>query len=148
MPTYTPEDTLIGPIVHEISTIIQTQIPSIAHIYEKLPDRQPLDNSVLIPLRKFTNLQESNGRQKVRLTFGVRHVFRKGKIEESLSAAYSYLMPWLLVLASWSTQNLNGKAITTTATDGGISQVLESGQLMIALVINVDVITEYLIPLS
>lgn len=140
---YTPADNEIGPIIHQIALTIQAQIPSIAYVYEDMPDRAPMDNTVLIPLSKSKVLSDTNGKIKVKHIFGVRHVFRRKQYSSNVVSAYSYVLPWLKMLAAWPNQNLSGLAISVTTTDLMVTQVAESGQPMVALVVNFEVLTEF-----
>lgn len=141
---FQPNDTLIGPIVSALATNIRTQLPSIQYVYEKLPDRSPQDNSVIIPLVKGkVKEQETEGKVSILLTFGIRHLFRRKEMPDNVGQAQSYLMPWLLMLTAWVNQNLGGLARVTNVTDVAIVHVAESGQPMVALAVNVDVLTEF-----
>jgi hypothetical protein len=142
--SYAPNDSLIGPIVSAIAANIRAQIPSINYVYEKLPDRSPQDNSVIIPLiRGKVKEAETEGKVSVLLTFGIRHLFRRKEFPDNVAQAQSYLMPWLLMLTAWPNQQLGGLARLTNVTDLTIVQVAESGQPMVALAVNVDILTEF-----
>ena len=145
---YTPSDTLIGPIVHQLAQIIRTEIPSIAYVYEKMPDRAPTDNQVLLPVVKLKIVDDTNGKLKVRISIGARHLFRRTEIDMGLTKAYTYVVPWLRMLAAWTNQTLSGLAIAVYMSDLGITQIVESGQVFIALAVNFDVLTEFNIDLS
>lgn len=146
---FTPADTMIGPIVHAIATIIQQQIPSIAKVYEDLPDRAPIDNSVLLPLTNAKVKEETNGKMRVSFTIGARHVFKRKNMPDNVAQAYQYLMPWLQMLAAWPNQNLGLSYVrSVSATDARVTQLAESGQPMVALAVNFDVLAEFNIPLS
>lgn len=147
MPTYTPADDRIGPIIHEIATIIQAQIPSIATVYERMPDRQPIDNSVVIPLSKARVKDNTNGKLQVNYTFGVKHLFKRKQMADNILQAYSYVTPWLMMLSSWTNSDLGGLSRDINISDLQVIQVTESGQVMIALAVTFDVCTEYNIPL-
>lgn len=144
---YAPDDSLVGPIAHEIAIMVQQQIPSITTVYEKLPDRSPTDNSVILPMIRAKVLGDTNGKMKIRFTFSMRHLFRRKSMPDNIASAYSYLMPWMNFLSAWPNQTLNGLAIEVTATDISITQLMESGQPMVALMVNFDVLTEFNIPL-
>ncbi len=141
---FAPSDSLIGPIVNAIANNIRAQIPSIQYVYEKLPDRSPQDNSVIIPLVKGKVKEaETEGKVSILLTFGIRHLFRRKEMPDNIAQAQSYLMPWLLMLTAWSNQQLGGLARVTNVTDVAIVHVAESGQPMVALAVNVDILTEF-----
>lgn len=145
---FAPNDSVIGPIVHELATIIQTQIPSIGHVYEKLPDRPPTDNEVLLPMTKARIVDDTNGKLKVRFTIACQHLFRRTEMDVSITRAYTYVMPWLLMLSAWTNQTLGGLSIAVYMSEVGVSQVVNSGQAYVALVVNFDVLTEFNIPLT
>lgn len=145
---YAPSDSLIGPIIQQLATTIQTQIPSIEHVYTQVPDRAPSDNQVLLPIIKIKILGDTNGKLKLLLTVGARHVFRRRELDAGLTQAYTYIMPWLRLLSAWPNQTQGGLAIDTTPTDLAITRIIESGQVFIALAINFNILTEFNIDLS
>jgi hypothetical protein len=141
---FSPNDNLIGPIAHQLALLIQAQIPSIQYVYEKLPDRSPQDNSVIMPLFK-AKVTDGNveGKVQIRFTFAIRHLFRRKEMPDNVAMAYSYLVPWILMTTAWPNQNLGGLARSVNPTDVNVIQVAESGQPMVALAVNVDVLTEF-----
>jgi hypothetical protein len=145
---FTPADDYVTPIVHEIALLIQAQIPSVTTVYETLPDQPAQDNSVVLPLVGAKVLGDTNGKLKIALNFGMRHVFRRTNISEAISRAYSYVMPWMNFLSAWNNQTLNGLAIEVSAKALQITQHTEAGIPMIALVITFEVLTEFNIPLD
>lgn len=145
---FTPSDTVIGPIIHQLAVSIQTQIPSIAQVYEQLPDRNPMHNSVILPLGRSKILSDTNGKLKVNFTITMRHLFRRKEMDANISEAYTYVMPWLQFLAAWENQTLGGLAIEVNPSDLQVVQVAESGQAYVALAVNFDVVTEFNIPLT
>lgn len=145
---FSPSDTLVGPIVHQIALTIQAQIPSIGYVYEKMPDRSPMDNSVIIPLTKAKVVDDTNGKLKLRLMFGLRHLFRRKQMSDNVTTAYTYIIPWSQMLAAWPNQTLGGLAISVSPSEIGVTQISESGQPMAALVVNFDVLTEINVPLT
>jgi len=145
---YTPGDTLIGPIIHQLATNIKTQIPSIEYVWEEVPDRAPSDNQVLLPVLKIKVLGDTNGKLKLLITVGARHVFRRRELDAGISQAYTYIMPWLRMLSAWQNQTLGGLAIDVTPTDLAITRIIESGQVFIAVATNFEVLTEFNIDLT
>lgn len=145
---YAPTDDLVGPIVHQIALLIQAQIPSVAHVYEKFPDGPPQDNSVIIPLVSGKVVDETNGKLKLRFTFAVLHIFRRSKLPDNIGRAYTYVAPWLKLLSAWPNQNLGGLAREVDATNLMVTQRAEAAQAVVALSVNFDVVTEFNIPLS
>jgi len=144
---FAPVDALIGPIVHALAVIIQAQIPSIAFVYEELPDRTPGDNTVIIPLTKGVIKDESNGKQEILFTFTVRHLFRRKSMADNILQAYSYMFPWLQMLSAWPNLTLGGLVRQISTSEVMVTQIAESGQPMVALTVVFTVLTEYNIPL-
>jgi hypothetical protein len=145
---FSPSDDLVGPIIHAISLLVQTQIPSITHIYETLPDRPPADNTAVFHLTKGRVVDETGGKVRFMFTFSMSHLFRRTELSDNLLRAYTYVMPWIRFLFAWPNQNLGGLAIEVNATDLSIVQLAESGHPMVALVVNFFVLTEFNIPTS
>lgn len=145
---FSPQDNFIGPIIQALSNDVAAQIPAVGPIYPRLPDRAPVDNSVIIPLLRAKIISDTNGKLKVRLFFAMRHLFRRTKFDDDVLRAYTFVQPWLLLLAAWANQNLNGLAIQVDVSDLTVVQVSQSAQPMIALAINFEVLTEFNIPLS
>lgn len=145
---YTPQDTLVGPIISALASDVATQIPAVGPIYPTLPDRPPGDNAVIIPLLRAKIISDTNGKLKVRLYFAMRHLFRRAEMSDTILRAYTFVQPWLLVLTAWSNQNLNGHAIQVDVSDLTVIQVSQSAQPMIALAINFEVLTEFNIAIT
>lgn len=145
---FAPNDSLVGPIVHAIAVLIKQQIPSITFVYEDLPDRAPGDNTVILPLMPSKIKEESNGKMRIALRFSMRHLFRRKSMGANVKTAYTYVLPWLQFLAAWPNQNLGGLARSVSATDLALTQQSESGQPMVALVVDFIVLTEFNIPLT
>jgi hypothetical protein len=145
---YTPSDTLIGAIVHQIALFISAQIPAVGHVYEDLPDRSPVDNSVIIPLIRGKVVPPPEGKFRIRLQFSLRHLFRRKNMPENIAQAYTFVVPWLKLLSAWKNQDLNGLAIEVDADELSVTQMSESGQPMVALVVNFFVVTEFNIDLT
>lgn len=140
---FTPSDTLVGPIVHQLATYINTEITGINKVYEQDPDGSPLDNTVTIPLVKFEVKECTFGKMEVTLKFSVIHWFRRGVLGTGITKCYSFLMPYLQVLTAWSQNDINNLARQITVTDGGVTQISYSSEPHVGLVINIDVCTEY-----
>lgn len=143
---YAPDDSLFGPIIHTLATILQNGIPSITYIWEKTPDRAPSNNQVLLPILKVHVVDDTNGKLKIRITIGARHLFRRNELDAGLGVAYSYIMPWLFLLSAWPDQTLGGLAISVTPTDVMPAKIVESGQTFVALAVDFNVLTEFNIP--
>jgi hypothetical protein len=145
---FPPSDDLVGPIIHAMALLVATQIPSVAHIYEQVPDRSPGDNTVIFQLTKGRVVDETGGKVRFQFTFSMTHVFRRTAIADNIARAYTYVMPWIRFLFAWPNQNLGGLAIEVNATDLSIMQLAESGHPMVALIVNFFVLTEFNIPTS
>ena len=145
---FNPVDSLVGPIAHQIALFVSAQIPSIQAVYEKLTDRPPGDNTVVVKFTRGKVLGETNGKMKIRLTYTIQHLFRRANLPDSFSRAYTYIMPWMFLLAAWPNQNLAGLAREVNATELAVAQLPYSGTPVVALVVNFDVVTEFNIPLS
>ena len=145
---FVPNDTLVGPVAHQIALFVQAQIPSINTVYEKLTDRPPGDNTVVVKFTRGKVLAETNGKMKMRLTYTIQHLFRRASLPDSFSRAYAYIIPWMFLLAAWPNQNLAGLAREVNATELAVSQLPYSGMPVVGLVVQFDVITEFNISLS
>ncbi len=146
MPPYSPNDSMIGPVVAAIANLIATQVQGVSVVYQKVPDSAPEDGSVLIPLTGFRIVEDTNGKLKVRLGFGIRHFIVRGELPDNIQTAYSYLVPYLQVFSSWANQTLGGLAREMTPSAGGVTQFVENGQAFVALILNLDVIVDLNIP--
>lgn len=144
---YSPNDSLVGPIIHELAVIIQTGIPSIQTVYEDMPDRAPIDNSVVLPLTDAEPKDETNGKMVVKLVIGGKHLFRRKEMSANIQQAYSYLFPWLQLLSAWPNQDLGGLARSITTTKVRVTQAGEAGTPFLALAVDFTVLTEFNVPL-
>ncbi|GHO44517.1 hypothetical protein [Ktedonospora formicarum] len=145
---YSPQDTLIGPIVDELADIIENQIEGVSRVYRLVPDNNPENNSAVIPLTKYDVISDTNGKLYLKMLFGIRHLVRRSRFEDNIQDCYMYLAPYLLAFSAWDNQTLNGKSMSVEVTQGGVTQYVESGQVYTALVVNVAVLTEFNIPTS
>lgn len=145
---YAPDATMLGNIIHQIAITVQAQIPSISFVYEDYPDRAPGDNTVILPLSKFKVLDDTNGKLKVAFTIAARHLFRRRAMSDNIKQAYTYINPWMLCISAWPNQTLGGYAMEMTIKEGGVQQVAEAGQAMVALVVTFEVVAEFNIPTS
>ena len=68
-------------------------------------------------------------------------------MDATLSTAYTYVVPWLNILSAWPNTAMGGLAIVTSPTELQITQMSQSGQPMVVLAVNFDVLTEFNIPL-
>lgn len=138
---------VVGPIVHQLALVCQ-QIDGISQIYEQEPETAPEDGSVMIPLKKFKIEGDTNGKLYLRLQFSVMYCKRRVRGVQDIPLIYQYVLPFLLALSSWANQTLSGDAMQVSVTEGGVTQLVYAGQTLRALVTNVEVLTEYNIPLS
>lgn len=145
---WSPSDTLVGPVVNQLISDIHSQIPSIVEVYFTIPDSQPLDNSVILPMIKAKVIDDTNGKMKVKLMFALRHVFRRTKLSDDIARAYTYVQPWLYLLSAWLNQGLGGLSIDIDIDDLVVTRVTQSGQVMVAIAINFAVLTEFNIVLT
>lgn len=145
---FVPDGTLVTNIIHQIAITIQAQIPSISFVYEDYPDRAPNDNTVILPLTKYKILDDTNGKMKMMLQITAKHLFRRKQMSDNIKQAYTYINPWMLCLSAWPNQTLGGYAMEINIKEGGVSQVAEAGQSMVALVTTFEVVTEFNIPLT
>lgn len=145
---FAPTDDLVGPIANQIASLIGTQIPSITHVYTELPDRAPTDNSVMVAFARGKLMHDYSGKAQWEFTYTAMHVFRRRGMASTLQAAYQYVTPWINFLAAWPNQNLGGLTEEVNATQLTILQRVESGQPMVVLAVNFNVLTTLNIPLS
>lgn len=146
--TYTPTDDLIGPIAAAIGNIISAQITSIDRIYTYIPDGPPETNAVAIPLSHFEILDDTNGKLFCRLTYNIRYVTRRKSSDEATVDCYKMFTSLMKVFASWPNQSLGGLSKSMTVKNGGVTQMIASGQVFMSLITNLQVLTEFNIPTS
>lgn len=145
---YSPNDDILGPIIHQLAVTLQAEIPSIEYIYEKPPDRAPSNNQVLLPLSKAKILSDTNGKVKILFFIGARHLFRRTELDAGITLLYQYLTPWLRVLTAWPNATLNGLAIDVTPKQLFVTKVQEAGQIFLCLATDFEVLTEFNIPIT
>lgn len=145
MLNYPPSDTLIAPIATQLATILTTQI-GVARVYTEAPDGPPENNSAVIPPPSFKVLDDTNGKLRLKLSFPIRHLIRRAKLSDSLVAAQHYYLPYLQAFSAWRNQQLydgtKPLAREVSPTAGGLVQLVEAGQVYIALTCTVDVIVD------
>lgn len=147
MPSFTPSDTLIGPIVTQLAGIAG-QIQGVGRTYTVPPEGEPEDNSVLFPLKRWRVIDDTNAKLKVELTFSILHLFRRDRMDDVMPRVQLVMTSWWNALADWSNLTLGGLAIDTTIKDGAIGTVEWAGQMYLSLTNTVVVLTEFNIPLS
>ena len=147
MPSFTPSDTLIGPIVTQLAGIAG-QIQGVGRTYTVPPEGEPEDNSVLFPLKRWRVIDDTNAKLKVELTFSILHLFRRDRMDDVMPRVQLVMTSWWNALADWQNLTLGGLAIDTTIKDGAIGTVEWAGQMYLSLTNTVIVLTEFNIPLS
>ena len=140
---FSPADTVVGPIVQALSNIVATQIPAVGYIYQTMPDRPPADDAVIMPLMQAQIIDDTSGKLTIKLSFAMRHLFRRTNLADDIARAYTYIMPWLFVLSAWTNQSVSGLALKVNPKIIKVIQVTQAGQAMVALAIDFDVITEF-----
>ena len=147
MTSFTPSDTLIGPIIHQLA-LVAGQIQGVGRTYETPPEGEPEDNSVLFPLKRFRIIDDTNAKLKVELTFSILHLFRRDRMDDVMPRVQLVMTSWWNALADWQNLTLGGLAIDTTIKDGAIGTVEWAGQMYLSLTNTITVLTEFNIPLS
>jgi hypothetical protein len=147
MPSFTQNDTLVGPIVHQLA-LIAGQIQGVGRTYEVPPEGEPEDNAVLFPLKRWKVLASTNAKLKVELTFTILHLFRRDRMEDVIPRMHLAMTAWWNALADWSNLTLGGLAIDTTLKDGSIGTIVWGDQTYLAVINTITVLTEFNIPLS
>ena len=147
MPSFTPSDNLIGPIVSQLAGIA-SQIQGVGRTYTVPPEGEPEDNSVLFPLKRWRVIDSTNAKLKVELTFSILHLFRRDRMDDVMPRVQLVMTSWWNALADWQNLTLGGLAIDTTIKDGAIGTVEWAGQLYLSLTNTVVVLTEFNIPLN
>lgn len=148
---WSPSDSVAGPIVAQIASMVAVQIPAVGHVYEEIPDRPPGDNEVVIPLLKgehgqhgrFAGGGDTSGKIEITYTFSMRHVFRRREIDQSIKSAYTFIQPWLNFFHALPNQNLGGLSRAMNTTNMTIAQSERAGQPIVVLAIDFEVLTEF-----
>ena len=145
---FTPLDTMVGAIAHQIALFVKAQIPSVGYVWEEVPDRPPQDNTVMLPITQVRILSDTNGKVKLGIDYSITHVFRRAESYDTIRRAYTYMMPWVQFVTAWMNQNLNGLAISVDGHDVQVTKLMVSGEVVIAVVTRIAVITEFNIVLT
>lgn len=150
MPTvYSPQDVWIGPIINSFYSMINAQVGGLSRIYTVEPDGDLEDNSALIPEPTWEVKGDTNAKLYLCIHFGIRHVItRSPGVEDSFPLARAYLYPYLMTLATWANQSMNGNAISIVIKKGGLGQWEHAGIVYTALLLQVEVLTEFNIPIT
>lgn len=149
MPTvYQPADPWIGPIITSLHDAILNQVAGVQRIYTTEPDGPFENNSVWIPEPTWEVKGDTNAKLYLCITFGIRHIVNRDLLGDSFPLVRQYLFPYLMTLAAWANQSLNGNAIAITIKKGGIGQFVHAGVNVVALLMSIEVMTEFNIPVS
>lgn len=139
---FPPGDTLVGPIIDQLHSIVQNQI-GVQRIYDTDPDTPPEHGSCIIPAPFFEILSDTNAKLYLKLKFQLRHVARRTSISQNLKYLYTYVMPYLEALSAWPNNELGNEAIMVNIVKGGVGQLPINGTNYLALFINIEVLTEF-----
>lgn len=147
---FSPNDNVIGPIIAALGNTIQTQVNNPAIFYQSPPDGAPDDNSFLVAFTGFRFLNKEMGTTlaNVALQFKLAHFVRQSNFADNVAFLQQLYMPYMLVLSAWYNQNLGGLSLTVTPQKGAIVQVPYSNETRVALIIDLEVVIQYTIPLS
>lgn len=151
MPSYTPDDTLLGPLKQALADTVRAQIPSIANIYPNPPDQAPNNNSVC-----FTNIEikpdaSTYGKLRFTIKLSLAHLFtRPSGLSAAWIEAQTYFLPWMQVLNAWANQDLEDLDLSFVINTPKVSlqQVLYAGTPYVGLVIPAEFLAEINIPVS
>lgn len=150
---FTPSDSVITPIVSALSSNIQAQLTNPATFYLYPPDGPPDDNSYVFALDKFQVKADgesggTNGVLGLFLSFKFYHFFRKSTFGDNLTSVYNLYLPYLSIFSAWYNQSLGGLARAVTPKGGKVMQVPFGDEPHVALVLDLEVETEFNVPLS
>jgi hypothetical protein len=154
---FTPTDDLIGPIITQLAQCIQTQItPAPSVVYTMPPDGQPENNSVALGMAEW-KVEEgdlsTNGILSLCLTFNVWHFFQSRILAENIQNTYNWLHAYLNVFSAWGNQYLQDSqgvvhARAVCPKKGGTTKASFSGIPFTVLYMQIEVITDFSIPLT
>jgi hypothetical protein len=142
---FVPTDALVGPIVAQLIVVTQ-QIQGIGRCYAAPPEGEPEDNSVVYPLKNIAVLGDTNAKLKTELNFEIVHFFLRTRLQDAVTLAQTYVMPWFYALSDWTNQSLGGLAIRITIHKMSLSSMTWGQEDYITLSINIGVLTEFNIP--
>jgi hypothetical protein len=146
---FAANDSLLSPIIEQLAEIIEQQItPAPQKVYRKEPDGSTIHNSVTLPLNQFKVRDDTNGKLELHMIFSISHWFRRGTYGTGIESCYLYLMPYLQAFSAWPNQELQNQARIVAVSSGGVTQKVYAGEPHVALIVNVEVVTEFNIPIS
>ena len=117
-------------------------------VFSDEPDEPPPDGSILILLRQFDVLANTNGKLRLKLTFGILYLLDPTVNRNTRATLNSYVLPFMLAYEDWANQNLNGDYYEINVEKGGVGRLTYSNQAYDALTTFVSVDTEFNIPLA
>ncbi len=147
---YNPDDTVIGPIIQALGSIVQAQITNVAIFYTSPPDAAPEDNSFMFAFTGFALNNKDTGSTYIEpvLQFKLAHFVRQSTFSDNLAFLQQLYLPYMLVFSAWYNQDLGGLSLTVTPKKGSITQVPYSDEPRVALLIDLEVVIQIQIPLS
>ena len=143
--TFPQEDTILQPIVDQLVLVAQ-QIDGVGTCYDKIPDGQLEDNSVMFPAIHVDVKSGTNRRLTLHITFNIVHHFRRTRLQETLARCNAAVPAWVNVLGSYGNATLGGtvQMIDLQAID--IREVKHAGQSGVGVISTLVVRTEIPIP--
>ena len=143
--TVPQEDTILQPIVDQLVLVAQ-QIDGVGTCYDKIPDGQLEDNSVMFPAIHVDVKSGTNRRLTLHITFNIVHHFRRTRLQETLARCNAAVPAWVNVLGSYGNATLGGtvQMIYLQAID--IREVKHAGQSGVGVISTLVVRTEIPIP--
>lgn len=140
----TQSDTLIGPIITELTTIAQ-QITDIGTVYTDLPEAAPEDNSVMFACRHIDINSATSGKLDIHYNFDIIHSFRRTRLPNDLARCYAAMPAWAQVLSSPNNVRMGSSATLEDLTGMDIEQIKWGGQQMIGVISHIRVRREFII---
>ena len=117
-------------------------------VFADEPDDAPPDGSILILMRQFDILANTNGKLRLKLTFAILYVLDPSVNRQTRPTLNSYVLPFLLAYEAWFNQALNGDYFAIDTQKGGVGRITYANQAYDALTTFVSVDTEFNIPLA
>lgn len=131
-----------------LGNIGSSQVANVTRVYTTEPDKPPEDNSIVVGSPTFDVLSDTNAKLMVKFIFPVSYCVRRKGEGEDVDEVESYFMPMLMAYSSWANQELTDDAFITSVKKGGVIQVGYSGQIVRAIRLNIELTTEFNIPVS
>jgi hypothetical protein len=134
----TQSDTLIGPIITQLTAIAQ-QITDIGTIYAELPEAAPEDNSVMFACRHIDVNSATNGKLDLHFDFDIIHSFRRTRLQNDLARCYAAMPAWADVLSQRANVRMGSSATIEDLHGMDIEQIKWGNQTMIGVVSHIRV---------